>query len=270
MDLWELKKKPHLSASSINDYVECSLSYKFGRIDKIPIEFKADALEFGTAIHLVLGDFYQNKMVGINLSLKDVHKVFEIQWTLQAEGRDDIQYAKDNDFDSLLLQGKELLTAWYNKLPDDNFKILGIEEAFSFTLPGLSIPIIGAIDLMEEDESGTIIITDFKTSRRSYSSDEIDKNLQMTIYKMAMKANGFHDREILLRFDCLVKTKKPKFEQYWTARNEVDEKRIHNKAIQVWKGIRQGIFIPNDQSWRCKNCSYSEVCKEWSEKEVAA
>ena len=108
------------------------------------------------------------------------------------------------------MQGVDLLTAWYSKLPDDNFKVIGIEEAFTFELPELPIPVIGAIDLVEEDESGTIIITDFKTAGRAYGIDEVDNNMQMTVYQLAMKSNGFGGREILLKLDCLIKTKKPK------------------------------------------------------------
>ena len=146
---------------------------------------------------------------------------------------------------------------------DDNFKVIGIEEAFSFTLPGVSVPIIGAIDLAEEDESGTVIITDFKTSGRSYSADEIDSNMQMTVYQLAAKANGFGGREILLRFDCLIKTKSPKFEQYYTTRGVVDELRLIRKIEKVWEGINRGIFIPNDTNWKHKNCPYRKICDQW-------
>ena len=62
---------PHLSASAINEYVECSMAYKFGRIDKLPREFKSDAMEFGTAIHRVLEQFYSEKMMPINSSNLD-------------------------------------------------------------------------------------------------------------------------------------------------------------------------------------------------------
>jgi len=48
MDLTTLRQQPHLSSSSIGDYVECSLLYKFGRIDRLPMEFASDALKFGT------------------------------------------------------------------------------------------------------------------------------------------------------------------------------------------------------------------------------
>jgi putative RecB family exonuclease len=44
-------------------------------------------------------------------------------------------------------------------------------------------------------------------------SDEIENNMQMTVYQLAAKANGFGGREIQLGFDCLIKTKAAKFEQ---------------------------------------------------------
>jgi putative RecB family exonuclease len=80
---------------------------------------------------------------------------------------------------------------------------------------------------------------------------------------MAMRSNGYADREILLRFDCLIKTKKPKFEQYYTVRSEEDEQRLIRKALAVWNGISKGVFVPNDQSWRHKNCPYRKACDRW-------
>ena len=263
MVLSELRQQPHLSASSINDYVECGLLYKFGRIDRLPMEFKSDALEFGSVIHLVLGEYYETKMVGERMSLKDVHRSFEEHWHKAAEGRTDIRYANGKDFETLLMEGTDLLTAWYMKLPEDDFKVLGIEEAFSFKILGVEIPIIGAMDLIEEDEAGTIIITDFKTSGRAFSVDEVDSNFQLLIYQMAAKANGYGDREIILKFDTLIKTKKPKFEQYFTIRSEIDEIRAVKKIQTVWNGIKNEVFIPNDTSWKCKNCSYKTACEEW-------
>ena len=269
MELSELRKTPHLSISSVNSWIECGLLYKFGKIDKIPMEIKADALEFGTVIHIVLGEYYEEKMIGSKMTLRDVHLSFENHWHRVAEGRTDIQYARGKDFNTLLMNGIDLLTAWYNKLPDDNFKVIGIEEAFSFNLPDLPVPIIGAMDLIEEDEAGTVIITDFKTSGKAYSISEVDQNQQMTTYQLAAKANGYADREILLRLDCLIKTQKPKFEQYYTIRTEIDEIRLIRKIKKVWSGISKGVFVPNDTSWRCKNCGYKPACDEWFARRAA-
>lgn len=267
MVLSELRQMPHLSASSIGEYVECSLLYRFGRIDRLPREFISDAMEYGTCIHRVLEQYYSARMIGEKMLLKDVHQTFETTWTAIASRREDIRYSGDNDFKSLLMSGKDLLTAWYSKLPDDDFTILGIEEAFSFTLPGIAIPIIGAMDLVEQDSAGTIIITDFKTSSRAYSKDEVDQNQQLTVYQIAAKRSGYADREILLRFDTLIKTKTPKFEQYWTTRCELDERRLIKKAAQVWDGIQKGVFVANDTSWKCKGCAYKRACDAYLEGE---
>jgi putative RecB family exonuclease len=263
MDLFELRLKPHLSASAISDYLDCGLRYKFGRIDRLQPEFIADSLEFGTVIHRVLAQYYAAKMVGDRMLLKDIRKLFKKLWTDAAKDRDDIRYAEGKDFETLLMLGVDLLTAWYSKIEDYGYRILAIEEAFSFDLPNLPVPIVGAMDLVEEDESGTIVITDFKTSGKAYSADEIDRNMQMTLYQLAAKSNGFADREILLKFDCLIKTQTPKFEQYYTVRTEVDEKRLIKKIGRVWEGILRGVFIPNDTGWKHNNCPYRKVCDEW-------
>ena len=265
MNLKELRNIDHLSASSISDYIDCGLLYKFGRVDKIPAEFKADALEFGSAIHLALADFHTEKMRGNYLSVKQLHECFETHWRQLTDGRDDIKYAEGNDPEILLLKGQELLTAYYNKAPWREFETIGIEEPFSFQIAGCQLPVIGAIDLVERDDSGTIIISDFKTSARSYSNDEVNRNFQLVIYQIAMKEKGYSSSEILLRFDCLIKTKQPKFESYYTVRDEIDEIRAKKKIITVSKGISRGIFVPNDSAYnfKCKNCAYRKKCDEW-------
>jgi putative RecB family exonuclease len=91
MLLSELRQAPHLSASSIGDYTECGMLYRFGRIDRIPMEFLPDALKFGSTIHRVLESFYQAKMIGDRMSLKDIHEFFEKHWKEAAEGREDIK-----------------------------------------------------------------------------------------------------------------------------------------------------------------------------------
>ena len=263
MELSDLRQKEHLSASSIGTYIDCSLQYYFSRVKRLPMEFVSDALSFGTVIHLVLAEFYRSKMTGDRMSLKDIHENYRQHWKQEAEDRTDIQYADGKDFKTYLTAGVDLLSAWFNELPDESFEVIGVEEPFIFEIPELSVPIIGAMDLVEQDDAGTIIITDHKTGSKSYSADEIDQNMQMTIYQLASRANGFADREILLKLDCLIKTKSPKFESYWTTRSEIEEKRLIKKIQKVWEGIDRRVFIPNDTSWKCKGCSHKKACDAW-------
>jgi putative RecB family exonuclease len=160
-------------------------------------------------------------------------------------------------------EGKSLLATYYHQLPEDDFTVLGIEEPFLFNIPGVPVPFIGVIDLVEEDLSGTVIISDFKTSSKAYTADEVDKSLQLTLYGMAAKANGYQNDDILLRFDCLIKTKIPKFEQYYSVRSESDEKHAVRLIQKVWEGISKGVFIPNDTSWKCAFCEFKVNCQEW-------
>ena len=264
MDIQELRKVPHLSASGTSAYIECGLLFKLSRIDKVEPGGRADALELGSVIHEALAEFHQERMIGITPSLEELLEVFETLWREAAEESDEIEYAEGKDFGTLLEMGKGLLKAYYEKVSND-FKVLAIEEPFRFEVEG--VPIIGVIDLIEEDPNGAIIIVDFKTSSKAYAAADVDKNLQLTVYSLAMKANGFADREILLRLDVLIKTKKPKFEQYWTTRTETDERRAKRKIVEVWKGISQGVFVPNDTTWKCGYCGYKSYCDEWFEAE---
>lgn len=268
MNITQLRREPHLSASSINDFLECSLMFKFSRIDRIKSESTSDALVLGSCIHKALAEFHQERMIGNKLPLEVLQQEFEKQWKEAAEGRSNIEYKEGDDFQSVLQKGKDLLAVYYEKLPADDFQVIAIEEPFILRIPGLPIPVIGIIDLIEQDTAGTIIIVDFKTASKAYSDDQINKNLQLTIYQMAVRANGCKDKEILLRFDALIKTKTPKFEQYYTTRSAMDERRVSKKVIKVWEGISKGVFIPNDTSWKCNGCAYKDYCDEWFSKEA--
>lgn len=263
MDIEELRGRPHLSASAINDYVECGLLYKLSRIDSFPKEFIPEALILGSAVHEALKEFYRERMNAVTLSIEELIMRFEKIWREKAEGNEAISYKDGKDFNTLLNEGKGLLETYYRNLRDDHFRVLAMEEPFEFTLEGLDLPVIGIIDLLEEDESGTLIITDHKTAGKSYASDDVDRNFQLTVYHMAAKHNGYAGREILLKLDCLIKTKTPRFEAYYTTRSEKDERRAIRKILAVANGIGKAIFIPNDTSWRCKDCTYKTHCNDW-------
>ena len=254
----------HLSASSIRDYMDCGLLFKFTRIDRLQFELKPSALIFGTVIHRVLAEFNEERMNANILSSEELKRRFEEYWQGSVSQENNIKYKDGQNANTLLIEGKMLLDAYYHSYPRDNFRILGIEEPFQFNIEELNLPIHGVMDLIEEDADGTIIVTDYKTAAKAYTADEIDKNFQLTLYNMAAKrAMGYGDREILLKFDCLIKTKTPKFAQYYTTRDEIAEHRAIRKIGAVWEGIQNEVFIPNDGGWRCKDCAFKSHCDGW-------
>jgi putative RecB family exonuclease len=266
MEIQELRQKPHLSASSINSYLECGLQYRFSRIDKLKADFTADVLVYGSTIHKTIEFVQLNRMAGDRTTVTEAHQFFEKHWRERAEDNVDIQYGKGESFNSLLIQGKKLMEVYINSLPETGYEVLALEEPFELLLDGIDIPIIGVMDMVEEDESGTIIITDHKTAARAYSTEEVDKNFQLTVYHMAARKNGYDGRDILMKFDCLIKTKTPRFDQVYTVRSEESEIRAVKKIVSVWEGISKGVFIPNDNSWRCSTCAYKSHCDRWHQR----
>jgi putative RecB family exonuclease len=87
MNISDLRKEPHLSASAINDYIDCGLLYKLGRIDKLPPEFRSSDLEFGSVIHKTLEAYYRHRLEAETLSIKTLHEIFEKGWKEMVEGR---------------------------------------------------------------------------------------------------------------------------------------------------------------------------------------
>lgn len=262
MTLEELRKKPHLSASSVLSYVDCGYQHKLSKILRCTPEFKPDSMEYGSVIHKTLADFNLSRKDedGV-LSLDDLKDLFREYWALAVKDDETVRYSKGKDYESLLNDGLAMIEMFYEKNPDNGFKLIGAEVPFIFYLDDIPVPIIGGIDLIEADEAETIVITDYKTSSKAYSSAEIDNNDQLTIYQIAAKANGLTKKDMLLRLDVLVKTKTPKFEQYYTVRTEEDENRVKRKIHEVWKGINDGVFIPNTGTWKCKGCLYQKACE---------
>jgi putative RecB family exonuclease len=263
MKITELRDQPHLSASGINDYLECGLLYKFSRIEKRQPESYSDSLMLGKAIHRVLADFYLKLRAGTRLAQKNLEEAFDYHWEELAHARGDITYKPGKSYHTVRTEGKELLAAFSRDLPDENCNILGVEQPFTCEIEGLAVPLIGIYDLVIEDPAGIITIVDHKTASKSYTMADANQNLQMTIYHMAARTNGYGEQDLLLRLDVLIKTKVPKFEQYYTARGDWEEKRTIKKINAVWQAISQGIFIPNDTSWKCANCGFKTACKEW-------
>jgi putative RecB family exonuclease len=69
----------------VSDYIDCGLLYKLARIDKVKPDFRSDGLEFGTVIHKVLAEFYQERLAGNKLPLKEIQANFEWYWRDAAE-----------------------------------------------------------------------------------------------------------------------------------------------------------------------------------------
>jgi CRISPR/Cas system-associated exonuclease Cas4 (RecB family) len=125
----------------------------------------------------------------------------------------------------------------------------------------LPIVLVGYFDLVESDQQNTYAVVELKTSAQRFSSLKSEYDLQATVYSYAMAKLKLSTSEnsCLVRYDVLVKTKKPVFEPYYVTRTEADHKRLIHVVNHVLKAIEHRIFYRNT-GWQCADCQFKKAC----------
>lgn len=258
--------RSHLSYSQLSLYLECPLKYRFRYIDEIRCEGVSSALVFGKAIHQALAGFYTDVMEQKPFSLARFLTAFEEAWEDVCDGQE-VVFKEKESFDSLLAYGKEMLRVFVRGVMP--MRVIAVEVPFEFKLEHpetgeeFPIPIKGIIDLIEEDENGTLWVVDHKTAARAFSDHDLDADLQLMIYAAAVEQLDLVEgREKRYRFDVLVKTKQPKFLQYRLYKDDLDRRKLYWIVVEMWKAIEAGAFYPR-YSTHYPGCAWEEECREW-------
>ena len=139
-------------------------------------------------------------------------------------------------------------------------RVIAVEVPFEFKLENpetgkeFPIPIKGIIDLIEEDDNGTLWVVDHKISSRAFSEQQLNADLQLMIYAAAVEQLDLvEEREKRYRFDVLVKTKKPKFLQYRLYKDDLDRRKLYRMVTEMWKAGSyhqdgSGRYVPGRES----------------------
>jgi CRISPR/Cas system-associated exonuclease Cas4 (RecB family) len=206
-----------------------------------------------------LNAFYQAVLEGRTLKLDDLNDVFQAQWKFEEE-KTEVRYGNGESRDECVAMGKKCLEAFLNKvsLPA---QVIGLEEPFSVDLGDGVPPLIGRFDLIEKDEE-TIVVVDFKTSKKRYSENQPNQDLQMTAYSLGIQTLFPNEQEVLLRLDVLLKQKKPDLERYFTVRDQRDRTRFIKLARGIYHAISNEVFHPIE-GYSCGNCAYQDPCADW-------
>jgi putative RecB family exonuclease len=134
-----------------------------------------------------------------------------------------------------------------------------IERYVELQVPGVPIPVIGYIDLIEQDG----VPVDFKTSARSWSQKQADSEMQPVFYLAALNQAG-HDLSFgIFRHYVFVKSKQPKVQIWESTRTIKDLFWLFGLISDVWRGIECEVFPPNPGTWKCnpKYCEYWGMCR---------
>jgi len=163
-------------------------------------------------------------------------------------------------------QGIELLRLFHREIRPQ--KIAAVEFPFSLSVPDilngggtLPIRLVGFFDLVERDQAGTYIVGEMKTSAQRFSSIRLEYDMQATVYSYAMSRMRLATTEnsCLVRYDVLLKTKKPAFEHYFVTRSESDYQRLIHLINHILRAIELKVFYRNTD-WQCGDCQFKKAC----------
>jgi DNA helicase-2/ATP-dependent DNA helicase PcrA len=240
-------EKLRLSASSIEDYEDCPLKFKFGHYLKIPTGPQA-ALTFGNIMHRSVRRYFELRAKG-EASFEAVKGFYESAW--RKTGFED-EYQEQ----AYKQAGLEQLRAFVEKQESSETLPLGMESSFSLDLGEVLLE--GRIDQINplvphpQEDDRAVELIDYKTGKPR-SQKDADTSLQLSVYALAAQEQ-MKLRPRRLTFYCLSNN-----QPVHTVRTEQDLKAVKAEILTVADQIRQKHF-PAAPGFVCKFCDYQPIC----------
>ena len=250
----------YLSISQVNMYQRCGLQYQFRYVDDM-VSPPGISLVEGSTIHKALEVGLREKMdtgkAGPVSVMKDV-------WTdTWKEKRKEVEdWGEDGEDKSRVIIEKRglWLLDMYHKTKMPTINPVEVEKRFWTSVGENNIPVLGYIDLIDQDNLDPIggrAVVDHKVVKSAKSQGDADNDPQLTLYAKVSNTNH-------VRFDCLCKTKTPKIVSVKSTRSNKEYLWLTKIFDKVAKAINAGIFLPADPTgWSCsaKWCGYYNMCR---------
>lgn len=233
-------KNRKLSASAIERYQRCPLSYKLGLEWKLPEEPAAN-MQYGAAMHSALLGYFDALRNGRQMPAEDVVRCFRDEFR-KAKIGDELQrrlYERDG--------AQQLRTFLESPAAIPQGRIAMLEHKFQCKIAGTDIT--GRIDRVDETDDGYVIV-DYKTGNPK-PQHLADKSLQLSIYALAMSANRPVKALIFQNMadnTAIVSRRSPESLQ-----------KAEAEIAAAASGIAEGRFWAREGS-HCNWCGYRSIC----------
>ena len=256
------KTKPHLSPSSITQYLKCSAQFMFRKT--VGAKPPGIALLYGKSIDEAINiDMNQKIESRENLPTNDIKDAFVTEWD---NNKNAAEFHPTDKPDALREIGIDSVGNWSETIAKE-IQPKAVQKKLAIQFDDFDFDILQFADVITE--SGVII--DNKTAGRSVSVSKIsnkllvphDHRLQLTMYDIGYEANE-SIKPTGLGLDYLIKNKKPKDQQARWKPNKQDRQYVLGLIEHVANGVKKEVFIPNRNNMMCskKFCGYWQECEK--------
>lgn len=256
----ELKHLPKsFSFTQLKAFETCPWQYRFAFLLKVPTPGRP-SFSFGKTIHNTLYEFFRRMKESHDLqqgdlfsaaeetapdsrSLEELLEIYESKWIAE-------WYTSKKQREEYYEKGKDALKAFYELHKDNWPKAVLLEKGFNINIGDYAIK--GAVDRVDELESGNIEILDYKTGKYPKSGKKDVE--QLYIYALALQEIMQVTPEKLTYY--FVEENKP-----LTVDFDPDKlQEVSDWALGIIQKILEGDFTPKP-GFHCQFCDFKEICE---------
>lgn len=257
-----LLEKFIMNVTALNAYLDCPLGFYYKNLIRIP-SGKSENLEFGSAIHHALEQFFKKMQDGGNETFpsKDA-MVADFNWYLDKHRENFTKEA----FDRRKEYGDEVLRNYYDKYISSWNKVVAIERNIRGVVVN-EVPLKGKLDKLEFNGK-EVNVVDYKTGNVDNAISKMkgpdDKNplggdywRQAVFYKLLVDNYPQKDwRVISTEFDFIEPDKKGTYRKEKIVITPADLETVKQQLTTVWQKIQARDFYTGCGKEDCNWCNF--------------
>ena len=231
-----------LSYTQISLYQSCPLCYKLQYIDGLKPKDRW-YFSFGKTMHMCAEYFFKVR-VPPPPSLEELLQFYEQKWL--SEG-----YESTEEEARYKSYGQEILVKFWQIHQADFRMPVAVERLFNISIEGVRL--VGYIDRVDKLDSGGLSIVDYKTNKELFTTEDMEKDLQLTLYQLAAEQTWQLPVERLTLYHFRTNTPCS-----CGPRDKVQLNETKRLVLEIAEGIAQQKF-PAIENQYCP-CDFPEYC----------